>query len=89
MLGSKSYATLSPKYSLSGSTKKITKNCLFKDFNFFLKDNFFSTCKLLIRSIWTSDEKVKDNLVLGQSKHLLEKITYKIHFLIHFFTIFL
>ncbi len=60
------------------------------NFDFFSKKYFsyilyfFSTLKEFIYFIWISDVKVMDNLVWGQSKHLLEKITCRIHFKMQF-----
>jgi len=52
---------LRPRISLRGSPKKSQKNEIkIKNFS---KIVFLSTSKALIHSIWTSDEKVKDNLV--------------------------
>jgi len=60
---SKSYATLSPKISSRNNTKKSQKIEFFTFYIFFLKDYIFVTCKVLIDSTWTSNEKVMDDLV--------------------------
>jgi len=46
-----------------GAIQKNHKNWIFKVFNIFLKYYILSTSEALIHSIWTSDEKVMDNLL--------------------------
>jgi len=54
------------KDRLLPKNKKLIKN-------FLPKYTILSSSKALIHSIWTTNEKVMDNLVFKQSKHLLEK----------------
>jgi len=77
----KYYATISPKQKLTHrETTKNSQNFTNKIFNFFFHvESIFDYMGRFASYYWTSDEKVMDNFVFGQSNHLLEKIIIGVH----------
>jgi len=55
---------LSSKYNLFGNTK-ISQKLEIKLIYFFLVNNTFAYMESLIQSIWNSNEKIMESLVLG------------------------